>query len=228
MMNPVELKKLLINEVSGVDDPANEIPGWMVQKAAEPGETAAAAAPVEDATSFVTRLKDALGVGTGKEHDDMTPEELKAELDTRDTALVDSIGKAVAEAVTKAVTPAEAAPAPAAPAPAATETAPAVGLQIEDVETALIAGIEKALEPYNTALEAVLNRLENTEKAFGIAARTSLDGQESADGAKPATKSKESGAPAATGALGAIRKALQNPGKPVYLAGDSGDGSLGR
>ena len=32
-----KLEKLLIAEVSGVDDPANEIPGWMVTKNADAG-----------------------------------------------------------------------------------------------------------------------------------------------------------------------------------------------
>jgi hypothetical protein len=30
---PARLERLLISEVSGVDDPANELPGWMVTKA---------------------------------------------------------------------------------------------------------------------------------------------------------------------------------------------------
>jgi hypothetical protein len=33
-VDAVKLEKLIIGEVSGVDDPANQIPGWMVQKSA--------------------------------------------------------------------------------------------------------------------------------------------------------------------------------------------------
>lgn len=342
-MKPVELRSLLIKEVSGVDDPANEIPGWMVQKASKfksslsigpdqtwdvaaaekrvraatkattgpnpayaacflwydgaaddadgdgvpddfgsykflvcdevdgklqampaairaaasrlsgsslsdadktsvqavidkletkagIGDTASKAAPSEDAPTFVTRLKHALSAATGKEHDDMTPDELKAAVGEGNADLVKSIG-ALVEVVTKSVTPVEG----AAPAAAPEAVAPAVTM--EAIETAITAGIEAGLQKaiegdengdgLNGVIASIADRVANTEKAFGIAARSSLDGQESGAGATPATKSKD--APAAmTGVQSAISKALRTPGQPVFLAGTPGDGSLGR
>ena len=35
-MDAVKLERLLIGEISGVDDPANQVPGWMVLKARGP------------------------------------------------------------------------------------------------------------------------------------------------------------------------------------------------
>jgi hypothetical protein len=97
-MEPTELQRLLVKEVSGVDDPANEIPGWMVAKAA--------AAAGEDTPTFVARLKASLGRPAGKDDIDMTADELTATLTANNEALaksiVDGVGAAVADAVTKA------------------------------------------------------------------------------------------------------------------------------
>ena len=232
-MEPTELQRLLVKEVSGVDDPANEIPGWMVAKAA--ADLATTASPTEDAPTFVARLRKSLGLATGKDID-MTADELTTTLTANNEALaksiVEGVGAAVADAVAKSVpAPAEAA---AAAAPAA-EAAPAA-VTMEAIEAAITAGVEagltKAIEGdettkgVNDILGAVIDRVAQIEKAFGVAARTSLDGQESAaaDAATDATKSKEK-APAVSGVQSAISKALRNPGKPVFLAGSASDGA---
>lgn len=162
-MEQTRLEKLLISEVSGVDDPANQLPGWMVTKAA--------AAP-----DIVAKVKGIIfGAPTDKEIN-VEKDELVTILEESNKALVPALAEAVAEAVSKSVAPPEAAP--------ATEAAPAVEAPALSAEA--IAEVTKAVEavvaPYNEILEKVLDRLEGTENALGIVARKSLDGQETAEG----------------------------------------------
>ena len=265
-MEQVRLDKLLISEVSGVDDPANMLPGWMVTKSADgngpdlllvlademetltkasdskqpygdvkyadPGyqkdgkkrypldtETHIRAAwsyinvpangeayTAEQLTSIKAKIKTAmkglgaetesaatktrsenivatikgnlLGTPTEQEGEDMDKDELVAAIVEGNEPLV----KAVTDAVAKSLTPAEgegATVTPAAVETPAAEDAPAfTEAQIGEVTKA----VEALLAPYNEIFEKVLDRLEGTEKHLGIAARKSLDGQESGEG----------------------------------------------
>jgi hypothetical protein len=67
-MGPKKLEKLLIGEVSGVDDPANEIPGWMVMKSHRPSkksrdELVAVLTPDERAGAAVMKHQGELRAG---------------------------------------------------------------------------------------------------------------------------------------------------------------------
>jgi len=191
-MEATKLAKLLINEVSGVDDPANEIPGWMVAKSAT-ALAAPADAPSEAAPTAWEKIRNSI-FATRKDDIDMTSEELTAALDERDNALVEKF----ADVVKAAVAPAEGAPevettpeapaaAPAAPA-AEAPSVEAASLSAEDLTKA----IQEALAPYNEILEKVIDRFEPIERALGVAARQSLEGQEGApepSTEKPVTKS---------------------------------------
>jgi hypothetical protein len=166
-VTPKKLVKLSIGEVSGVDSPANEIPGFMVMKSTD-------AASDETATSLLGKIRDLIK-GSGKEDIEMTKEELTTELDAR----FEAFGEALVEKLSKSVE------APEAEGATAVEKATEVektevekaevvepGLTIEDVTKA----ISEALEPYGEVFEKVLERIERTEKALAI--RKSLDGQE--------------------------------------------------
>jgi hypothetical protein len=290
-MESVLLDKLFISEVSGVDDPANQLPGWMVTKAsgeqpdaflilagemeavtkasdskqpygdvtyADPGyqkdgkkrypldteehiraawsyinqgdnasvytaeQVASIKAKIKSAMkkigatvesdtskdasseSIVAKIKGILLGTPGEEGIEMEKQELLDALAERDEALV----KAVAEAVSKSVAPAEgesveetaAAPAAeAAPAPAA-EAAPT--LSVEDVTKAITEAIEEhVVKQYNEIFEKVIDRLEACESALGVAARKSLDGQESGEATEPVTKATPDLADAITAAF---------------------------
>lgn len=191
MDTAVKLEKLLVEEVSGVDAPANMLDGWVVAKSAAESGADESAETVDDEVSAqppttLGKIRDLL-FPARKDDIEMTSEELAAILDERESALVEK----VAEIVTKSVAPVEGTPGdetPAAPAAPAAEVveAPAeveaTGLSTEDVTKA----IQDAFEPYNTILEKALERVERIEAAFGIAARKSLEGQE--DGTTPVEK----------------------------------------
>lgn len=196
-MEQTKLDRLLMTEVSGVDDPANQLPGWMVTKSA-------------DAPNKLARIKTALGLGDppGQEGLDMDRDELTTILDEREDALVSKVAEALvaksAPAVGEGATEAtEATTEPVAPV---AEAAPAI--TAEDVAKAIEAGVNAGVEALRadmtSVFEALITRFENTEKHIGIAARTSLDGQE-AD-AEGSTETTEKSAPD----LGdAIAKALR-------------------
>lgn len=162
-MEQVKLERLFMEEISGVDDPANQLPGWMVTKATD-------AAP----TKIVAKVKELLlGAPTdGKDDIDMERDELVAILAEERAANADAIAKAVAEAVSKSVAPAEGA--------TEGETEP-VAVTSEDVVKAVTEAVEKVEKAYNEILENLITRLEGCETSLGIAARKSLEGQE--DGA---------------------------------------------
>lgn len=172
-MTSTKLEKLLIGEVSGVDDPAHEIPGWMVAKAATP--------PASDAagdSGFVDKIKALITKGgepTGESEIEMTKDELVAVLEEREVALVEKMTEAVAKSVE---VPAAGEATPAAevtpPAPAETTTTTAETLSVEDIQK----GIAEALAPYAEALEKTLDRLAAVETALAKGARMSLNGQE--------------------------------------------------
>lgn len=177
-MEQTLLATLLMEEVSGVDDPANQVPGWMVTKSAD-GEQAAS----ESIVAKVKGLLSTLGAPTGKEID-MEKDELLATLEERDEALVAK----VAEAVAKSVAPAEGA-AEEVPATAEAVVEAPVGVSVEDVTKAIEDAIVKTvIEPHSEIFEKILDRLEGVESALGVAARKSLDGQEANEG-EPVTKS---------------------------------------
>lgn len=286
-MDALKLEKLFIGEVSGVDEPANEVPGWLVAKSAAVGpdqdwnvavaearirkatsaedgpndeyaacflwhdpsnaesfaaykflacdvvdgvikvmpRAVSAAAEQLDATDIPAGDKEAIGAALAKlagkatkpskpdaptilekvrlllgaKENDVTKEELHAELDTRFAGLSESLVKAVADAAAVAA-PAEG-DAAAAEA-AAAEDAAAVAKQAEAIAAAVEAGVEKALEPYNQILESTLDRLAAAEKALGFAARKSLEGQDGPG---------SNGEPATPTVADAITKALRNP-----------------
>lgn len=192
-MAAVKLERLIMKEISGVDDPANEIPGWMVAKAAG-----------ADDTSIVGKLFKALSAG--KDDIDMTMDELNAELDTRFAAFTEELTKAVGQTVSEALaksaveeTPAgETATAPvatAAPIEAAPVATPAI--DADTVAKAIEAGIEKAMTPVIDALDAVIDRTAALEK--GTVLRKSLDGQEGGGDETPAE-------PTLKDAIGAVLK----------------------
>jgi hypothetical protein len=177
-----KLEGLLIKEISGVDDPANEVPGWMVAKSgtvaadpaasegsADPATVAEAVAPAPaeaEALSVVGKIRALL---TGKEDIDMTKEEMNAELDVRFDALSETIKSLVPAAVE--------APAEVAEIPAETAAADpvVVGVTAEDVSKA----IEDGLAPFLEVIDKTLDRIAGIESALVI--RKSLTGQESRD-----------------------------------------------
>jgi hypothetical protein len=190
-----KLEKLLISEVSGVDDPANEAPGHLVLKSAAQASAVAADA---GETSMVGKITSFLH---GKEEVDMTKEELLAGLAERDDALVTKFAEAVAKAVAPveviAPAPVATAPAPAAPAPASAE---AGLLTAEEV----VKAIEEANAPLLEVMSKTLDRVEKLEKTSATAARKSLDGQEGAP--------SDSGTVTTTPTVSdAIAKALRKP-----------------
>jgi len=139
-----------------------------------------------DSESIVARIKGILSLGSPIEKGiEMEKDELLAVLADRDEALAKSISEAVAEAVSKSVAPAEG-EGTGEETPAA-EAAPAV-----DVEGVTKAAVEAAVaeveSKYNEILEKALDRIETLEQRLGVAARKSLDGQESGEG-EPVTKS---------------------------------------
>lgn len=175
-----KLEQLLIKEISGVDDPANEIPGFMVLKSADGEATPTVdetVTPSEatDDTSIVQRIRNLL---TGKEDLEMNKDELTAVLDEREDALVEKfaaiVAKSVEAPVVKGVEETE--------TPVIEET-PVVA-EIADVEPAMTAAditkaIEDVLAPVVEALDKTLDRVERLESTLpGLAIRKSLDGQE--------------------------------------------------
>ncbi len=180
------MEKLHIAEVSGVDDPANAVPGWMVTKAADSLSDAEVAgievdpAGAEDATSIVEKIRNLL---FGKEIE-VTPDELKATLDERDTVLVEKfaeIVKASVEPAPASEATTEAPAAEAAPAPAEVETTDtsAPALSAEDIAKAIEDGIQPVLE----ILDKTLDRVEALESRS--ATRKSIDGQETGENDEP-------------------------------------------
>lgn len=259
-MEQVKLERLFMEEVSGVDDPANQLPGWMVQKSvgdpylllaqemesitkaaaskepygdvtyADPGyqkdgkkrypldteEHVRAAwsyinqegnadiytaeqlssikakitaamkklgATVEDDAKKTTRseqivatIKTALGLGDAPDKENDVE---KAEFVEALEANNESLAKAVAEAVSKSLTPAEgegAATETTTEAPAAEAT---TAVDVEALTKAAVeAAVEEVAKQYNEILEKVLDRIAVIEEHAGIAARKSIDGQE--------------------------------------------------
>ena len=142
------------------------------------GEAAEKSTDGEDAPqTTLAKIKNLLWPAR-KDEVEMTSDELKAALDERDAALVEKFAEVVKSAAPSGEAPAattELTEAPAAPATdpeSAAETATA--LTEDDITKA----VEAALAPYNDILEKTLDRIERIETAFGIAARKSLDGQE--------------------------------------------------
>lgn len=129
-------------------------------------------------TTIVAKIKELLlGSPTGKDDLDMDSDELKTILAENN----ESLAKAVADAVTKSVAPAEGEGTEEATTEVAEVEAPAVEETSDATpEVDIAKSIQEALEPYNTLLEKVLNRIEAVETHLGVAARKSLDGQESA------------------------------------------------
>jgi hypothetical protein len=188
---PSRLEKLFIGEVSLVDDPANESPGFMVAKATE----AEPELESEDPTSLLGKIRDLLK-GSGKEDIDMTKEELHAELDEKLAPLAELTSK-VDELISKSVE----APAPAGEVETeSTEAEAENALTEEVVKSAIEAGIKEALEPVFEVLEKTLDRLEAVESKF--VTRKSLEGQET---------SVEDGTEATPTLSDAIAKALKSP-----------------
>ncbi len=87
----------------------------------------------------------------------------------------------MAQAVTKSLTPAEGEGATVVPATTPEAPAAEAPTFTEAQTDAIAKAITDGLAPYNEIFEKVLDRLEGTEKHLGIAARKSLDGQESGD-----------------------------------------------
>lgn len=183
-----KLEGLLIKEISGVDDPANEAPGWMVAKSgtvadpalgtgivvhqhfntdtATPADVEAPAPAEAEALSVVGKIKALL---TGKEDIDMTKEELAIELDSRFADLSETLKSLVPASVEAPAEVAEVAPEIAA----VPETVP--GVSAEDVAKA----IEDGLAPFLEVIDKTLDRIAGIESALVI--RKGLDGQESRD-----------------------------------------------
>lgn len=190
-----KLEKLLIGEVSGVDDPANETPGWLVMKAASAASSSADASATANAADAAPTLKDRLALLFGKEDDGMTEDALKAILDEREDALVEKLAvklaptapEAPAAPAVEATALTEKASAPEAPAPAAPapEAAPAA-LDAEAIEKAAVAKVEAILEPLVKALDAVIDRLAAVEARF--ATRQSIPAQDPAAGEEGVAK----------------------------------------
>lgn len=172
----VKLEKLFIAEVSGVDDPANELPGWMVAKSAGLSDAELeGSADDETATSIVEKIKNLI---LGKEID-VTKDEVAEVFDAKSDELVEKIAErlsksvepATSEATTEAAAPAAEA-APAAPAAEVVDEPAAPALSAEDIAKAF----EEAQAPLLEILDKVLDRVEALEK--GTATRKSLTGQE--------------------------------------------------
>lgn len=207
-----KLEKLFIGEVSGVDDPANETPGWMVQKSVAPSDAPMTA---DEAQSTLAKIKSMFAT-TRKDADlDMTADELKAELDARDVTLKASLTEVVTEVVKAALIPApvEPAAAPVVEAPAEAATA----LTIEDVTKAIEdsfgPALDVALEPYREILEKAIDRIASVETHFAGVARKSLEGQESGAVEAPAPVAK------ARTSIGVFDRALATtPQRPAVAA----------
>jgi hypothetical protein len=158
----IKLEQLIIKEVSGVDDPANEIPGFMVLKSSD-ASTDSSADSTEAATTIVGKIKALL---TGKEDIDMTKEELTSELDGRFAAINEKLTE-----LTKSVeVPVEGTPAD--PVEPAAEVDAVDLLTAEDIAKAVQDGVTPILE----IIEKTLDRIERIESSLTI--RKSLDGQE--------------------------------------------------
>jgi hypothetical protein len=182
-----KLEGLLIKEISGVDDPANEAPGWMVAKSGTTGDVlpeggivihqhfntdttnvvdVEAPAPAEaEALSVVGKIKALL---TGKEDIDKTKEELAIELDSRFADLSETLKSLVPASIEAPAEVAEVAPEIAAVPEVA-------GVSAEDVAKA----IEDGLAPFLEVIDKTLDRIAGIESALVI--RKGLDGQESRD-----------------------------------------------
>lgn len=131
----------------------------------------------EDATTILGRIKKILSA-TPTEEIDMTSEELTAQLDERLAPLV-ALGEKV-DTLSKAVEDAQAG-APAAIEKIETtpdETAVVAADVAKAIEAGVTAGVEKALEPYNDILDAVIDRVAGVEKYLAFETRKSLTGQE--------------------------------------------------
>ena len=217
-MDATKLEKLLISEVSGVDDPANEVPGWMIAKAAEAAGAASATesvvVPVEsaplDAPTIVEKIKSLLFPTERKDDVEMTTEELNGVLDERFAALTETLGESLAKSLAPPVEGAgEVAavidPASATEAVAVVVEEPVPGITAEDVSKA----IEEAFAPYHEIFEKTLDRVERIEQALATGARQSLDGQEDGGTTKP-------DAPTTSTLTDAIGKALK--GETVVLS----------
>ena len=218
-MDATKLEKLLISEVSGVDDPANEVPGWMIAKAAEAAGAASAAEPVVipadvvaplDAPTIVEKIKNLLFPTERKDDVDMTVDELNGVLDERFAALTETLGESLAKSLAPPVEGAgEAAavinPASATEAVAVVVEEPVPGITAEDVSKA----IEEAFAPYHEIFEKTLDRVERIEQALATGARKSLDGQEDGGTTKP-------DAPTTSTLTDAVGKALK--GETVVLS----------
>jgi hypothetical protein len=205
-MDATKLEKLLIGEVSGVDDPANQSPGWVVMKAEGAPSGALVVVPGDAADeAATTTIKERLkGWILGEKEDlQMDKSELSEILDEREDALIAKMTEAVSKSVeaAKVAAPVEETVAVTPPAEAAEPT-----LTVEDIAKA----IEVGLEPYNEILEKVMDRLEKTESALTGSARKSLDGQEGT------TTDEGEEAPQLADA---IVKALRNPGSAVRMGG---------
>lgn len=181
-----KLERLLIKEISGVDDPANETPGWMVAKSAETSGDSAAqivihqhispapgtpdeapASPDGEALSVVGKIKALL---TGKEDIEMTKEEMNAELDARFEGLTETL-KSLIPAPSETPAPIEAVvEVPAAEAPATEDAQPV--LTNEDLTKA----VQDGLAPFLEVIDKTLDRIAGIEDTLAI--RKSLDGQE--------------------------------------------------
>ena len=226
MAGSTQLERLLIEEISGVDDGANLAQGWAVMKGRRDLESAvedseaeltrylnlrtaldAVASQVSSAPSDVVKAVSAVRewvggeLGTsdgdvggsarkmvskikailkGKGEQEMTKDELSAELDARlgtlSSDLAGVLKGAIADALTAAAPVAPAAPAaPVAPAAPAAPDAGAVTSAGD--EPPQLDEVLKALEATQEALMKALDRIELLEK--GTASRTSLDGEES-------------------------------------------------
>lgn len=134
----------------------------------------------EEASSILAKVKEMIFPGLNNDEgvDDMTPEEVNAEVEKVLDAKLTPLGEQVA-AIAKSLE--EAAPAPAEGAASTDGGDEKPELTIEQVTKAIEDGITVALEPYNEILEKVLDRVEAAEKAQGRGVRKSLDGQEGAN-----------------------------------------------
>lgn len=268
-MEQVKLDRLLISEVSGVDDPANQLPGWMVTKSAggkdatpdlllvlaneievltkasdskqpygdvkyaDPGyqkdgkkrypldseahiraawsyiaqadnadlytadqltaikakiksalkelgataeTTSATTKTSSSAESIVAKIKGILSPGAPREEIEMEKDELVAAFTEGIAPLV----AAVTDAVSKSVAPVEGA--------TTEETATSDAKTVEAVVKAVTEHFEGVTKTYNEIFEKVIERLEGVETKLGVAARKSLDGQETTEDGEPVTK----------------------------------------
>lgn len=149
-------------------------------------------------TTIVAKIKDLLlGSAPEKEELDMGSDELKAILSENN----ESLAKAVAEAVSKSIAPAEG---ESAEEEKEVTEAPAEGTAgtSESSEEDIVKSIQEALAPYNELLEKMLDRITGIEEHFGVAARKSIDGQEDApEGEEKVEKSAPSLEDAIAGAF---------------------------